>query len=312
MSSYFVTGKLGSGKTLVTVGRIFDYLERGRRVATNLDINLLEILSPYSKKTITRVPDKPSAEQMHLLGYANHTPDEELNGLLVLDELGSWFNSRSWNDRTRAPLLQWFIHARKYGWDVMLIVQDIDMVDNQLRAMLGEHLVICKRTDRIRIPLLGRIMNFYGSKGMFPKIHIAKVYYGESSLDLQVDRWIYRGTKFYNAYDTKQIFSTLPEKNLDPYEIPSPWELKGHLLPPKPTLIQIISLLIDKHLNPTRIPGQLKPKHPLIQRIMKLPEHQRLEFTRRFQATGALQLLILALSRIEWFTGSRIARCLFP
>ncbi|EBN6690252.1 zonular occludens toxin, partial [Salmonella enterica] len=34
MPVYFVTGKLGSGKTLVAVGKIRDYLVAGRRVAT--------------------------------------------------------------------------------------------------------------------------------------------------------------------------------------------------------------------------------------------------------------------------------------
>ncbi|EMH1377789.1 hypothetical protein V6B41_002540 [Yersinia enterocolitica] len=35
MAVHVVTGKLGSGKTLVTIGRIQDYLARGRIVATN-------------------------------------------------------------------------------------------------------------------------------------------------------------------------------------------------------------------------------------------------------------------------------------
>ena len=43
MSVYCVTGKLGNGKTLVSVGRIRDALKKGLRVATNLDINLLAL-----------------------------------------------------------------------------------------------------------------------------------------------------------------------------------------------------------------------------------------------------------------------------
>jgi len=38
MSVYFVTGKLGNGKTLVTVGRIRDAIRAGCKIATNLDI----------------------------------------------------------------------------------------------------------------------------------------------------------------------------------------------------------------------------------------------------------------------------------
>ncbi|HGS4937265.1 TPA: zonular occludens toxin domain-containing protein, partial [Vibrio parahaemolyticus] len=38
-SVYFVTGKLGSGKTLTAVGKIREAFMRGVPVATNLDIN---------------------------------------------------------------------------------------------------------------------------------------------------------------------------------------------------------------------------------------------------------------------------------
>ena len=43
-------------------------------------------------------------------------------------------------------------------------------------------------------------------------------------------------------------------------------------------------------LNEER-PANLKlvPKHPLIDRIMKLPVHRRVEFFQRFEACGAFQ-----------------------
>ena len=37
MAVYFITGKLGSGKSIAAVGKIRDYLNEGRAVATNLD-----------------------------------------------------------------------------------------------------------------------------------------------------------------------------------------------------------------------------------------------------------------------------------
>ncbi len=45
MAVNFLTGKLGSGKTLCVVGKIRDYLKQGRRVATNLDLNLTAMLA---------------------------------------------------------------------------------------------------------------------------------------------------------------------------------------------------------------------------------------------------------------------------
>ena len=45
---------------------------------------------------------------------------------------------------------------------------------------------------------------------------------------------------------------------------------------------------IFKAVEPSKVKVDLKPKHPLIDRIMRLPtEAQRLEFFRRFDQTGA-------------------------
>ena len=40
----FIVGSLGSGKSLGAVKLIQQFLQKGRRVATNLDISLLDIL----------------------------------------------------------------------------------------------------------------------------------------------------------------------------------------------------------------------------------------------------------------------------
>ena len=281
MAVYIVTGKLGSGKTLISVGRIFDYLKDGRPVATNLDLHLDKYLRPTSKKTVVRIPDKPLAEDLLGLGYGNITTDEEKNGLIVLDELGSWLNTRSWQDKTRKPLLDWFIHARKYGWDLMLIVQDISMLDSQLRDALCEHLVVCRRLDRLRIPFIGGALQYFGLKGTLPKIHSAKAYYGDNELALIAHRWWYKGHDFYSAYDTKQIFSPSYAHGL--YSILSPWLTKGRYLKKKLTLRQRFEIWLD-----TPRPKPTTEKLPLIQKIQKLPPEKRIEFVRRFQQAGSL------------------------
>lgn len=289
MSSFFITGKQGNGKSLVAVGRIFDYLRRGNKVATNLDIKLDAYLSPQSKKSVIRIPDKPTVQDFEFLGFGNTSYDEEKNGILVLDELGAWFNTRSWQDKERKKLLEWFLYLRKRGWDVYLCVQDIDMVDGQLRGMLGEHLVICRRLDRIKIPLLGNLLQFIGLKGTLPKVHRAKVYFGETVQDICVDTWTYLGREFYKAYDTKQIFSPNYEHGI--HSVLSPWHTKGRHLLPKLSFRDKVQKIYDAFLLAAQLPPsplQLKTKHPLILRIMRLPdERQRLEFFRRFDTVGA-------------------------
>src|SRR5690606_41824258 len=52
------------------------------------------------------------------------------------------------SDKGRTAVIDWCLHARKLGWDIIFIVQNISIVDKQARLALGEHLVICRRLDR--------------------------------------------------------------------------------------------------------------------------------------------------------------------
>lgn len=201
MPVWFITGRLGSGKSLIGVKKAQEYLLRDRPVATNMDL-YLDKLVPSDNRTanLVRLPDKPSADDINSLGNAYEGAyDESKFGFMLLDELGSWLNSRSWNDKQRQPFIDTCIHLRKRYWDVAFLVQDISMVDAQVRQALCEYLVVCKRTDRIKIP---------GTNINAPKMHVASVYYGDTpKKELKEDTWIYKGTGLYDAYDTTQAFS---------------------------------------------------------------------------------------------------------
>lgn len=212
MTVYFVTGKLGAGKSLSAVGRIREAFFRGVPVATNLDINLSVMLGRKNKKArLIRLPDKPDIQDMHALGNGNKSYDEKKNGLIVLDECGTWFNSRTWNDRSRQEVINWMLHARKLGWDIIFIVQDIAIVDKQARLALGEHVVFCRRLDRVGIPMIGAVVSLLTLglvKLRLPKIHLGIVKYGDNpNTALTVDKWLLMGTDLYHTYDTKQAFS---------------------------------------------------------------------------------------------------------
>lgn len=233
MSVYFITGKLGSGKSLAAVDKIRERLSDGRRVATNLDLHLDGMFSLCQSPAI-RLPDKPRPEDMVALGqgYESDDPrdyDESKFGLIVLDECGTWLNTREWNDKERRRLIDWFLHARKHRWDVMFLIQDIESCDAQIVRSLCEHLVICRRLDRFKI---------MGLK--LPRMHIANVYYGRTA-ELRVERWNYRGTDLFDAYDTRQVFKddvlftdSGPVDMRAPHTMLSAWHLKGRYLPPEP------------------------------------------------------------------------------
>jgi hypothetical protein len=226
MPNYLLTGKLGSGKSLCGVGRIQEYLGRRRPVATNLDLNMEVLCGSNNKSTVYRLPDKPRLADLDALGYAypkEEPYDETKFGCLMLDELGTWMNTRNYRDPERFAVINWFLHARKLRWDVYMIVQHEEMIDKQIRDALGEHIIVCQRMDRIKVFKLFRL----------PKVHQAKTYYG-SSKDLIVDIEYYKAKDLYAAYDTGQVFSSQEEvlngKVVDmraPYTMLSAWHLKG-------------------------------------------------------------------------------------
>lgn len=228
MPNSLIVGKLGTGKSLCAVGRIQEALAEGRPVATNLDLNMDILCNSKNKNSAIRLPDKPRIVDFQMLGHAypkEEPYDEKRFGDLYLDELGSWFNTRNYRDPERFPLLEWMMHARKYRWNVYLIVQHEDMIDKQLRDILGEHLIVCQRLDRIKVFKFFRL----------PKVHQAKTYYGcVRDGDAVVDINYYKSHDLYSAYDTGQVFSNQEEllngKLIDmraPYTMLSAWHIKG-------------------------------------------------------------------------------------
>ena len=224
MAVYVVTGKLGAGKTLVAVGKIQDKIVSGCRVATNLDLRIHKLprVGIFAKSPdVIRIPDKPSLDDLLAIGRGNNSYDENKNGLLVLDECGTWFNSRSWADKERQSVINWFLHARKLGWDIIFLIQDLSIMDKQARVALAEHVVYCRRLDKITIPFIGSIYSVItGSKLPLPKVHVGIVKYGDSPQSMTVERWTYTGRDLYAAYDTKQAFSDAYEHSSFSYLTP--------------------------------------------------------------------------------------------
>jgi len=222
MPVYAITGQLGSGKTLVCVGKIRDAILRGCRVATNLDLRV-ELLCPtVARGQIIRLPDYPDAEHLSGLGIGNPSRDESRNGVLVLDEAGAWLNSRNWNDKNRHKVIEWMLHARKLGWDVFLIVQDVSLIDKQVRTAFVEHLVRCRRLDRFSVPFIGAALQMLGGAMRLPQVHIANVFYGSGPGAVCVERWIYRGRELWKCYETRQLFDPIsgPSSFLTPRDYP--------------------------------------------------------------------------------------------
>jgi hypothetical protein len=208
LGNLIITGTLGAGKTLVSVGMAKEYLDAGLPVATNLDLNLSALLPRLDKSArVIRLPDKPTIRDLEILGASATDRNPKNFGLLLLDELGTWFNSRAHRDDDRQQVINWLLHSRKLQWNLLLIVQNIELIDKQARLTLNELHGHCMRTDRIPLPLIGWLFRlFTGSALKLPQVHMCNIFYGEGHGKIKVQSKFYRGKDLYNAYDTNQIF----------------------------------------------------------------------------------------------------------
>jgi len=286
MAVYSVEGKLGTGKTKFCVWRAQEALRDGRRVASNVDL-FLEHLTPERHARYTRLPDKPGAWDLEAIGHGNpESYNEERNGVLILDELGTWLNSRGFQDKGRAGLLDWLIHARKLGWDVYLIVQDAGMIDKQVREALIEYSCRCLRLDKVRIPLIGKFLGAFGGRwGYLPRMHLttARVGYGPGAV--VAERWTYRGDDLHQAYDTRQVFR--PDY---PHGTHSVLPARRDL-PPKPAIVRAIKsvrafLAVGRHAPAGRPHGR---KLPAVEALQTLPPDSRIDAWWELERAGALR-----------------------
>ncbi|HSD40088.1 MAG TPA: zonular occludens toxin domain-containing protein [Rhodocyclaceae bacterium] len=257
---YLVSGKKRNGKSLVCVGRIRAALRKGKRVATNLDLFPHELL-PLSNKSarIVRLPDYPSAEDLWALGEGCDNPAVEVdNGVLVLDEMAILFNSRTFNDKGRKGVLDWLAQSGKLGWDTYLICQHPNQIDKQIREALCEYHVICRRLDRLKIPLLPFKM---------PRLHVGFVKFGMDQNSVMAEKWIYRGSSLFKGYNTIQKFSAdYPHGS---YSVLPPWHSHGRYQPASMPLL-------DRLFKPAPRKPVPKPKRPEVEAVMALPADARI------------------------------------
>lgn len=237
---YVITGHLGSGKSLLAVELAFEYLRAGKRVASNITLKPEHALSPRSRACPVKLPYVPSAEHLQSIGPGYEGDyNEDKFGLVLLDEAGSWLNSRDWADKERRGLFTWITHARKHGWDVALIVQDYEALDAQIRRSVTEIFVKCSRLDRIKVPFLPLKM---------PRVHIATARYQTATGPL-VKRWYTRGNDLFKAYDTREAVrpevtwtDSGPQDARAVATLLSAWHVHGRYKKPRPPWWSYVNL----------------------------------------------------------------------
>lgn len=279
MTTYIVQGKLGAGKGKFCVDVMRQALCNGCRVATNVDLFLDKLMSANSRKTAIRLPDKPSAQDLLALGFGGDPEDrynEDKYGVLVLDEAGSWFNSRQFMDKGRQALIEWLVHARKWGWHVYLQVQDLSMIDKQFRTGLAEMLVRCINASKMRLPVVGWVL---GKRGRLPRFHIANFSHADVP-GVVMDKEFFRGDDLHQGYDTLQKFRDDYPHGV--HSLLSAWHLVGRH-----------QQGTEKQpwwafFGASRVKPVMKQKIVLVQRLQRLPPDRALYWSARLAREGLL------------------------
>lgn len=288
MAVYLVSGGVGAGKSLTLTAIMMRAAKEGRRVATNFDLwpeRYFNMNRDHTQIDITRLPDFPDAASLNALGSGVKNPahknKESMYGVLVIDECTGMYNTRDWNNKSKAgdirDTISWLQNSRKRSWDVYMIVHHPEIMDKQIRDGFGRNEIRMTRLDGFAIPpkilgiffiisiaflvwlrsisvtlavVFGLVLLFKYRAQLLPKIHIATYFY--SGVEVKTER--FKGKDYYNVYNTNQELKPQYELNPDGspaypdavgmHSLLSPWHLKGryHV---KPTFLQRLKAPLD-------------------------------------------------------------------
>jgi adenosyl cobinamide kinase/adenosyl cobinamide phosphate guanylyltransferase len=146
---YMVTGTPGSGKTYYALRSIAEAADGGMPVATNV-----ELADDFGRRVARHhpvrwmIPGRRGAVEKRINARVLVTDslDElmrvrvpgsrEERWLVVLDEAHGWLNARNWNAGDREKIIKWLSQHRKLGAKVLLISQDAENIDAQVRRLV--------------------------------------------------------------------------------------------------------------------------------------------------------------------------------
>lgn len=234
-----------TGKGLWVASQAQSALRAGQAVATNIDFNLDVLCSPKNRTRVWRVPDWPLRSDLDALPLGNPGlyRDEHgqiqtrpgwsprNDGLLILDELGTFLESRNWQKNGRDEIISWFLQAGKFGWRRIFIAQGPKLIDSQIRSSCVEVYALVRDLESFVVPYIGGLLQSLGFDGTMPaKVGVAaRLGMSENSPQAWRD-WV-KKDRYFGTYNTNQVFH--PDVGIPSgggYWMLSAWELKGRYM----------------------------------------------------------------------------------
>lgn len=140
-----LTGFIGSGKSYaaVKVGTSIADAPLGKKyVIANFPIKPKKKMFARFRKEkfnnprwIYKTNEELTPEYLIEMSIKHGWNKKESSCLVIFDEAGIPFNSRSWNDKSRLEWIKFLTQSRKFGYDFYFITQDGKMMDKQIRAL---------------------------------------------------------------------------------------------------------------------------------------------------------------------------------
>lgn len=199
----FITGVVGSGKTLHAVRLGVDSLKRGQTIVTNVELYPDKIIELVARKfglligrdqiRVFNPDENPNWETLIPWG------DKSCPVLVILDEAQLFYNARDWAKTAERSkrLLAFLTQSRKAGVDVIWITQEGENVDKQFRVLAEWELAISS-TDHLPLGFIGKlpfrayVVKHVSAKGRYV---VRKKWWG-------YDRWLfglYKTESFLNS-----------------------------------------------------------------------------------------------------------------
>lgn len=194
---FAVTGRPGEGKSCFAVQHLIlkELAEGSRPIYTNIWLHRGKISKYFQKLGL-----KVDLKRLHYL--EEHQIRRfwiygEKNALMVLDEVGEFFNANAWKELSADPQWDPASYARlhrKVGHETYLIVQDLNHIYKQYRDLIGTHIQLVNCAYR-------KLFGFSG-----PKVFIAK-HFDQIAPRKCTESHVYKfDKKIFELYDTTQVY----------------------------------------------------------------------------------------------------------
>lgn len=202
------TGTPGSGKSLHVASRLCGLLRSNHLVITNFEVDRKRIPNPEMLVILDNSRLKnPKAVRGIIDDYWQSVDKPVHEGAIVLfiDEAQLLFNSREWSKTQGSGWISFFTQHRKFGLDIVLVAQFMEMIDRQVRSLIEYEYIHRKVSNFGGMGLIAGFVMFLINCFTFGKLFVAVKIWVPLKQRVGAEFYIAR-PGLYKIYDTYKVW----------------------------------------------------------------------------------------------------------